>query len=283
MQTRGSRANKLKRQSFFAVAFFFFIPAVIFSSVSEARAEDKTDSGDYLYEYALKIYGERDICDDVLHELNKALKLNPYSIKAKYVLRKLSPKGALTASTKTNNLITSNDKICLGEEIIFDAPPTSNYGWQKLFYIWDFGDGITQKCGSSVSHSYVKAGKYTVSVSIDNQPDSYYPLEIREFQVQVNSAPIAKIGQKLVGQPNADSVFDASDSSDPDGDSLTYKWDFGDGATAEGEKTTHCYTRPGRYTVTLTVKDNSYAPCDTAKASFEATVSDKPISVIKVR
>lgn len=39
----------------------------------------------------------------------------------------------------------------------------------------------------------------------------------------------------------------------PDGDGLTYSWDFGDGETADGERVTHTYARAGRHPITLHV------------------------------
>ncbi len=50
-------------------------------------------------------------------------------------------------------------------------------------------------------------------------------------------------------------TFDGSGSSDPDGDHLTYSWDFGDGATASGVTASHVYAASGNYTVKLTVND----------------------------
>lgn len=51
-------------------------------------------------------------------------------------------------------------------------------------------------------------------------------------------------------------VFDASRSSDPDGDGLSYSWDFGDGsADATRFFVTHTYDEPGNYVATLTVTD----------------------------
>ena len=38
---------------------------------------------------------------------------------------------------------------------------------------------------------------------------------------------------------------------DPESDTLTYLWEFGDGTTGSGQSPTHVYSRPGRYTVTL--------------------------------
>ena len=52
-------------------------------------------------------------------------------------------------------------------------------------------------------------------------------------------------------------MFDGSDSTDPDGDALTYRWDFGDGNQANGVTVQHVYAKPGRYVVTLTVRDGN--------------------------
>ncbi len=49
--------------------------------------------------------------------------------------------------------------------------------------------------------------------------------------------------------------FDASSSYDPDGDELTYAWDFGDGAEGAGKTVQHTYSSPGTYLVTLRVVD----------------------------
>lgn len=50
--------------------------------------------------------------------------------------------------------------------------------------------------------------------------------------------------------------FDAGASTDPDGDFLTYSWDFGDGSpAAAGVSVSHTYQRKGPYTAILTVSD----------------------------
>jgi hypothetical protein len=47
----------------------------------------------------------------------------------------------------------------------------------------------------------------------------------------------------------------AATASDPAGDLLLYKWDFGDGTTGIGQSVTHAYAANGLYTATLTVTD----------------------------
>ncbi len=61
-------------------------------------------------------------------------------------------------------------------------------------------------------------------------------------------------------------------SSDPDGNTLTYSWTFGDGSSASGATASHTYSSAGTYTVTLTVSDGSLS--DSATASV--TVSSPP-------
>lgn len=55
--------------------------------------------------------------------------------------------------------------------------------------------------------------------------------------------------------------FDASGSSDPNGDGLTYTWDFGDTNSGSGATPTHNYSvvgsSPTKYTATVTVSDGS--------------------------
>ena len=49
--------------------------------------------------------------------------------------------------------------------------------------------------------------------------------------------------------------FDAGRSEDPDGAIVENSWGFGDGQSGSGKTTSHTYSEPGDYTVTLTVKD----------------------------
>ena len=62
--------------------------------------------------------------------------------------------------------------------------------------------------------------------------------------------------QHAVVQPAACN-FSAVGTTDNPGDAITYAWNFGDTAnnTAAGSATSHVFTGPGTYTVTLTATD----------------------------
>jgi PKD repeat protein len=63
-------------------------------------------------------------------------------------------------------------------------------------------------------------------------------------------ATISDIGQTLVKQSI---TLDANASYDPNGNTLRYAWNFGDGSTATGITVNHTYKAVGAYTLTLSV------------------------------
>ena len=68
----------------------------------------------------------------------------------------------------------------------------------------------------------------------------------------------------MKGQPV---TLNGGGSSDADNDTLTYRWDFGDGTTGGGATPTHVYAKNGRFTVRLIVNDG-----DVDSAAYQTTV-----------
>lgn len=71
-----------------------------------------------------------------------------------------------------------------------------------------------------------------------------------------NRDPVASAtASPTTGPAPLDVMLNASGSSDPDGDPLSYSWDFGDGSTGSGAIITHRYQTEGTFNATVTVSD----------------------------
>lgn len=68
-------------------------------------------------------------------------------------------------------------------------------------------------------------------------------------------------------------TLDASATVDPEGDSITYAWDFGDGETATGVTTAHEYAADGTYVISLVVTDTTGAVGHMTKTAIVSTVA----------
>ena len=81
------------------------------------------------------------------------------------------------------------------------------------------------------------------------------PDRIERIVESDDRAPVAATDGPYTGTEGSAVALSAAASSDPDGDALTYEWDFGDGTTGTGVAPTHTYADNGNYIVKVTVTD----------------------------
>jgi PKD repeat protein len=73
-------------------------------------------------------------------------------------------------------------------------------------------------------------------------------------------------------------LFDASTSEAPSNNPIAqYRWDFGDGGTAQGRTTTYAFRTPGTFTVTLTLVD-AHGRSRSASQSIIVTAGATPVA-----
>jgi PKD repeat protein len=125
------------------------------------------------------------------------------------------------------------------------------------------GDGISLLAITAVTTNQISVrffvssnaqpGARTVSVTTPNGSATNASL----LSVGGNRPPIAAFKfDPGIGVLATNFNFDASASSDEDGNVINYGWDFGDGQSASGKKVSHKFNRPGTFNVKMTVTDN---------------------------
>ncbi len=153
--------------------------------------------------------------------------------------------------------ILSPVEVVEGDQVEFRAHGVKPNGAQ---YLWDFGDELGGT-GEIVNHVYIDEGQYTITLTVI---DSQGSIGVAKSQINIlhrNEQPVASLESTYggIGQTikvNSLAFFDGGSSSDPDGDVLSFEWDFGDGTTGEGIRPNHFYESVGNFTVTLVVRDN---------------------------
>jgi len=94
----------------------------------------------------------------------------------------------------------------------------------------------------------------------------------RTYTEYLNQSPVAEIGLVTFDsgcQGGAPCTLEMSnESTDPDGDPLTYNWDFDNGNESTAETPTQTYANNGTYNVKLTANDGELSHTDTCKITL---------------
>ncbi|WNE99647.1 PQQ-dependent sugar dehydrogenase [Streptomyces luomodiensis] len=122
----------------------------------------------------------------------------------------------------------------------------SAFGPDGALYVLDYGLG------------YFNGDEHSALYRIENATDGHSPIAEASADRTSGKAPM-KV------------AFSSAGTSDADGDTLSYHWDFGDGVTSAATNPTHTYKKNGTFTATLTVKDPTGR---TAGANVHLTVGN---------
>ncbi len=167
----------------------------------------------------------------------------------------------------------------VGQVLSFDASQSSDPDGSILAYLWDFSDGTTANT-VKVEHVYRTPGTYRVSLQLRDDSGKPNNLSSTSFDVIVsypqNSSPRISVGGDRAAFVNEILQFDATGTSDDDGNVTAIQWDFGDGSRASGYKATHSYAKPGTYQVNVLVNDDSGRRGAQSASQFEVSVTHGP-------
>ena len=128
---------------------------------------------------------------------------------------------------------------------------SSDKDGDQLSYVWDFGDG-QKSTDANPTHVYADYGNYSVKLTVsDGKTESSITNPVKVSSE--NNPPVPEFSYT---EDNGLVKF-TNTSNDPDGDELSYVWDFGDNTTSTQVSPEHQYAKSGAYTVKLTANDGA--------------------------
>ena len=138
---------------------------------------------------------------------------------------------------------------------------TFTYSTPELLTLTQIPDVLNDyKMNFTYTPTQEDVGMHTVLITAMDEDNVKAEVTVRFEIKNVNDPPekpILKIAEDAIFKQGNEIEFWVEDFSDPDGDNLTFLWEFGDGNTAEGESVTHVYESIGNMNVVVTVKDGN--------------------------
>ncbi|MFW6119022.1 MAG: PKD domain-containing protein [Planctomycetota bacterium] len=163
-------------------------------------------------------------------------------------------------------------------EVSFDGSGSTDSDGSIASYTWDFGDGDTAS-GATVTHTYSDAGSYTATLTVTDDDGATDSASVTVTVEAANEPPAASAS----ATPTSGTVplavyFDGSASVDADGSVVDYRWDFGNGATAEACTLSYTYEAAGSYQAVLTVTDDDGATDSAAVTITVESANEAPVA-----
>lgn len=148
--------------------------------------------------------------------------------------------------------------------------------------------------GAPTVHEFAReTGSNLGAVQLISGPDSnlyavYLDLKtrtgaVRRFRPMAggNTPPTIKANAgPLIGATPLVVSFSSAGSADPDGQQISFSWDFGDGESSTEADPVHVYTKIGTYKATLTVREMSTPFATSTKTFTIRTGANPPVAFI---
>jgi len=195
---------------------------------------------------------------NIVTEANEAtLHNDPIVIENKELENSSQPNTTLLNNSQKEALLSAdfivfNNRVCLGEQVSFEAVETNN-----VSYLWDFGDGTTST-QTNPTHNYLKAGDYTVSLTVTHKDSRKKATSKVKSAASILPLPAAKFTYLEQAEK-----YDANKLKYPytifstKGDkSDTYFWSFGNGQTSKEASPKTIYSEKGVFKTSLTITNS---------------------------
>jgi PGF-CTERM protein len=168
--------------------------------------------------------------------------------------------GQCAVQETTARVNASTDAVRPGGNVTFDASDSQAVAGSIEEYRWAFDGESRTTENPTAEFGFESAGDYTVDVTVR---DSANDTASATAAVSVTRPPTAAVEASQPAVVEYPVTFDASDTTDPEGDVVGYRWDLdGDGEfdnRTSSPTATYTYDATGTYDATVTAIDEAGA------------------------
>ncbi len=168
--------------------------------------------------------------------------------------------------------------VAPGEEFILSGRASVDPDGSISDYLWTYPDGSTAR-GERAAYKIDEPGLHRIRLTVFDDFRGGSAQDDSEVLITVNAPPVAIAGADQLIAPGETLTFDAGQSFDPDGNLVSYRWEFDDlGAPLEALTIDRAYTSAGVWSAQLIVTDDSGVLNATATDDIIVRVNHAPIA-----
>lgn len=145
----------------------------------------------------------------------------------------------------------------LGETLTLNGSGSYDLDGDPITFTWVWGNGTTNaNAASTFSHVYAATGTYNGQLIVADNRGGQGVYSFDATVAPPNQPPVIALTLST-NSPFvlASMTFDATGTTDPENDPLTFEWDFGDYFKTTGPLVTHAYGALGDFDAVLKVSD----------------------------
>ena len=142
--------------------------------------------------------------------------------------------GVLDSTVNPRAVLTATPmEIQQGEGVTFDARDSDAIEGIITEFQWDFGDGTkTTTIAGFTSHQFLESGQFNVRLTVTNDQGG---TDSSSVMVRVNGAPVLNLSIPSDVRSGDIVLLDASETTDPEGGVLDFKWDLDFMSDSDGD------------------------------------------------
>ena len=180
---------------------------------------------------------------------------------------------------KVNQVALEKNNLEINKNYLFETSVSDN---SKIIGCWFYLDGKNtekkvkisplpcqdnKECRISVNYSFDKEGDYYINFSCSDIAGNLGSNEYQKVKITTNHPPEISSCKVVPSQGTLQTEFQFEvEVSDPEGDNLSFLWNFGDGKVSKEENPKYQYTASGTYEPKVIVTDSKgeKTECSTA-------------------